>query len=131
MANGCHAYALARNGLPVPDGFVLLQQVRKLGSMEEVLGMLPGASQMKGKLDIDERWSSHAEAIICSMTPKERHRFKLVDASRKRRIARGAGRPLSEVNRLLKSFKQAKKLHQKMLAAGRSGRRMPGLPSLG
>ncbi|MEM7249542.1 MAG: signal recognition particle protein [Acidobacteriota bacterium] len=119
----------ARKGeLTLDDFKEQLLQVRKMGSMEELVSMLPGASGFKGSLDVDERWSVHAEAIINSMTKAERKSAQLMNPSRKRRVAKGAGRPLSEVNRLLKSFKQAKKLHSKMLTAGRQGKRMPNLP---
>ena len=104
-----------------------LRQVRKMGSMDKILEMVPGGAELKGQLPTDDKWSKHAEAIICSMTARERANYKTVDASRKRRIAKGAGRPLSEVNRLLKSFKQARKQFTKMLSANKAGRRMPGL----
>ena len=120
----------ARRGeLNLEDFRDQLRQVRKMGSLEKVVEMLPGGARLKGAMGaIDERWSVHAEAIICSMTPRERESHKMVDASRKRRIARGSGRPLAEVNRLLKSFKQACQAHQKLLAAARSGKPMRGMP---
>ena len=120
-----------RGELTLEDFKEQLVQMRKLGSMESVLEMLPGGKKLAGNLNVDERWSVHAEAIINSMTKRERTHFKIVDASRKRRIAKGAGRPLSEVNRLLKSFKQAKQVHAKMMkAGGKGGMRMPGLPGM-
>jgi signal recognition particle subunit SRP54 len=121
----------ARRGeLTLEDFRDQLRQVRKLGSMDKILEMMPGGAQMKGKLQVDDRWTVHAEAIINSMTKRERTNPRFVDSSRKRRIARGSGRPLSEVNRLLKSFKQAKQMHVKMMAAGRGGKvpRMPFVP---
>jgi signal recognition particle subunit SRP54 len=119
----------ARRGeLTLEDFRDQLRQVRKLGSIEKVVEMLPGGAQALGKIQIDDRWSVHAEAIINSMTPGERRNAKAVDASRKRRIARGAGRPLAEVNRLLKSFKDARSLHARMMAQGRAGRPLRGLP---
>jgi signal recognition particle subunit SRP54 len=119
----------ARRGeLNLEDFREQLRQMKKLGSLEKVIEMLPGGAQMKGKLNMDDRWPVHAEAIISSMTPRERQNYRMVDASRKRRIARGAGRPLAEVNRLLKSFKQACEVHAKLLAAQRSGKPMRGLP---
>ena len=119
----------ARRGeLTLEDFREQLRQLKKLGSLDKVMEMLPGGAQMKGKLNIDDRWTVHAEAIICSMTPRERQNYKAIDASRKRRVARGSGRPLAEVNRLLKSFKQACEVHAKLLAAQRSGKPMRGLP---
>jgi len=115
-----------RGELTLADFRDQLRQLRKMGSMESLLEMMPGGKKLAGNLNVDERWSVHAEAIINSMTLGERDNYKRVDSRRKRRIARGAGRPLSEVNRLLKSFKQAKQMHKKMLSGG--GKRMPGLP---
>lgn len=117
-----------RGELTLDDFREQLRQMKKLGSLEKVIEMLPGGAQLKGKMNVDERWTVHAEAIICSMTPRERHNYKVVDSSRKRRIAKGAGRPLAEVSRLLKSFKQACEVHVKFMAAQRSGKPMRGMP---
>jgi signal recognition particle subunit SRP54 len=118
-----------RGQLTLDDFREQLRQMRKMGSLEKMVEMLPGGQALKGQLGaIDEKFSVHAEAIICSMTPRERQNYKLVDASRKRRIARGAGRPLSEVNGLLKKFKQACEMHAKILAQAKSGKPMRGLP---
>jgi signal recognition particle subunit SRP54 len=101
-----------------------LGQLKKLGSMEKMLDMLPGGAELKAKakLPTDDGWLKHAEAIITSMTMKERRNWRLIDASRKRRIASGAGRPLSEVNRLLKSFREATQAQTKLLGMMKSGR---------
>jgi signal recognition particle subunit SRP54 len=105
-----------------------LRQMKKLGSLDKMLEMLPGGAQLKGQMPVDEKWISHAEAIICSMTVKERRNWRVIDASRKRRIAAGSGRPLPEVNRLLKNFRQAMELQTRALQAAKSGKRPPALP---
>jgi signal recognition particle subunit SRP54 len=105
-----------------------LRQMKKLGSLEKVVDMMPGGAELKKQMgQMDQKWPVHAEAIICSMTKRERLHSKIVDASRKRRIAKGSGRPLAEVNRLLKSFKQACEMHGKLMAQGKGGR-FKGLP---
>lgn len=91
-------------------------QVRNMGPLEDLLGMIPGANKMKGlkNAQIDEKQLSHVEAIIQSMTKKERQDPGLMNASRKKRIARGSGTSVSEVNRLLKQFDEMKKMMKQM-----------------
>ncbi|MFZ0428066.1 MAG: signal recognition particle protein [Acidobacteriota bacterium] len=106
-----------------------LQQIRKLGPLEQILGMLPQIGPLKGldRLKVDERQLGHFEAIINSMTPRERVHYKLIDGSRRKRIARGSGRPVSEVNRLLKQYMQARKM-MKTMSKGLFGKKLPKLP---
>jgi signal recognition particle subunit SRP54 len=91
-------------------------QVRNLGPLDEVLGMLPGANKMKGlkNVQIDEKQIGHVEAIIRSMTTLEREQPEIINASRKRRIAKGSGRPVQEINRLIKQFEDMKKMMKQM-----------------
>jgi signal recognition particle subunit SRP54 len=91
-------------------------QVRNLGPLDEILGMLPGANKMKGlkNVQIDEKQINHVEAIIRSMTLKEREQPEIINASRKRRIAKGSGRPVQEINRLIKQFEDMKKMMKQM-----------------
>ncbi|MBH0165903.1 MULTISPECIES: signal recognition particle protein [Fictibacillus] len=91
-------------------------QVRNLGPLDEVLGMLPGANKMKGlkNVQIDEKQIGHVEAIIRSMTLSEREQPDIINASRKRRIAKGSGRTVQEVNRLIKQFEDMKKMMKQM-----------------
>ena len=102
-----------------------LRQVRRLGPLEQVLELLPQMGPFKGlnKLKIDDKELSHTEGIINSMTPRERSRHKIINASRRRRIALGSGRPVSEVNRLLKQYLQARKMMRQM-SKGFSGKRL-------
>ena len=82
-----------------------------MGSMQEILAMMPGVNQKAlAGAQIDEKKMAHIEAIITSMTPKERQKPEIINFSRKQRIAQGCGRPVSEVNALLKQFEQMRKL---------------------
>jgi signal recognition particle subunit SRP54 len=110
-----------------------LGQLRKLGGMESVLGMLPGMGKMKSRIDaanIDEKMISRQQAIISSMTPKERSHPKIVAASRKRRIASGSGTSVQDVNRLLKQRKQMAQMMKRMSKMGKKGLMRNGLPNM-
>ena len=104
-----------------------LKQVKKLGSLESILGMLPGMGQLKQlkKMKPDERELVKIEAIICSMTRDERRNHKIINGSRRKRIARGSGTKVQDVNRLLKNFAQTKKTMEQLTRKG--GRGMPPL----
>lgn len=104
-----------------------LKQVKKLGSLEQILGMLPGMGQIKQlkKLKPDERELVKVEAIINSMTREERRHYKIINGSRKKRIARGSGTTVQDVNRLLKNFTQTKKMMERFTRTG-----MPNIPSM-
>jgi signal recognition particle subunit SRP54 len=101
-----------------------IQQVRKMGSLESILGMIPGLpKKMKGMggLDFDERELVKVEAIISSMTPKERANSQIINGSRRLRIARGSGTSVQDVNRLLKQYAQAKKMMKQFSKMGEKG----------
>ena len=105
-----------------------MNQMKKMGGLSSVLSMMPGlGSQMKGIEDaIDEKKMARTEAIILSMTPKERSNPEILNPSRKNRIARGAGVDIAEVNRLVKQFEQMRKMMKQMpglLGGGRHGKR--------
>ncbi len=97
-----------------------LRQIKKLGSLEQILSMLPGFDQMKQfkKLQVNEKELIKIEAIINSMTKEERRNYKIINASRKRRIAKGSGTTVQDVNRLLKNFAQTKKLIERLSKKG-------------
>ncbi|SDJ72932.1 signal recognition particle protein [Sediminibacillus albus] len=103
-------------------------QVRNMGPLEDIIGMLPGANKMKGlkNVQFDEKQLSHVEAIIQSMTKQERQDPSIMNASRKKRIAKGSGRNVSEVNRLLKQFEEMKKMMKQMsnMPKGKKGKGM-------
>ncbi|MBQ8289222.1 MAG: signal recognition particle protein [Clostridia bacterium] len=97
------------------------QQIKGMGSMEQIAAMIPGMKPAALKdAQIDEKAMAHMEAIITSMTPKERQKPEIINASRKKRIAAGSGRTVEEVNRLLKQFEQTSKL-MKQLSKGAFG----------
>jgi len=106
-----------------------MQQIKKMGGITDILGMIPGlGGQLKGAALPDEKSLGRVEAIIYSMTPKERSNPSLLNPSRKNRIAKGAGVDISEVNRLVKQFEQSKKMMKQMggLMGGKRGGKMGG-----
>ncbi|HET9423232.1 MAG TPA: signal recognition particle protein [Nocardioides sp.] len=104
-----------------------MQQVRKLGSMSKILGMLPGMGQMRDQLEnFDEREIDRIQAVIQSMTPAERANPKMIDGSRRARIAKGSGRQVSDVNSLVDRFFEARKMMMQMARGGG----MPGMPGM-
>ena len=108
-----------------------MQQVRKLGSMSKILGMLPGMGQMREQLEnFDEREIDRIQAVIQSMTPAERANPKMIDGSRRSRIAKGSGRQVSDVNQLVDRFFEARKMMMQM-ARGGGMPGMPGMPGMG
>ncbi len=108
-----------------------MQQVRKLGSMSKIMGMLPGMGQFRDQLEnFDEREIDRIQAVIQSMTPAERANPKMIDGSRRARIARGSGRQVSDVNQLVDRFFEARKMMMSM-AKGGGMPGMPGMPGLG
>src|ERR1044072_4871519 len=104
-----------------------MQQLRNMGSIKKMMGMLPGAGQMKQQLDnFDEKEIVRTEAIIQSMTTAERTNPKLLNGSRRLRIAKGSGTTVTEVNQLVTRFEQAAKM---MKTVARGG--MPQIPGMG
>lgn len=95
-----------------------LQQVKKMGSMRDILGMLPGAGKLKD-VEVDPKATGRVEAIIKSMTPRERRKPDILNASRKKRIAAGSGTSVQEINRLLKQFEQSRQLMKQFTGKGR------------
>lgn len=95
-----------------------LEQVRSLGPLDKLLEKLPGISGIKGQVQIDERELTRVQAIIQSMTPQERRHPEVLNGSRKKRIARGSGTQVSDINRLLKRFEEAKAMMKKMKKLG-------------
>ncbi len=108
-----------------------LNQLRKMGDIKGLLGMLPGIGKMKRQMadaNVDDKAIAHQQAIISSMTPPERRNPKLLNGSRRRRIAAGSGTSVQEVNRLLKQYKQMATMMKKMGKLGKKGMMRGGLP---
>jgi signal recognition particle subunit SRP54 len=106
-----------------------LKQIRKMGSLEQIMGMLPSIGPFKGmkKEQVDEKELVRVEAIINSMTPKERRNQNIINGSRKKRIAKGSGTSVQEVNQLLKQYLQMQKMMKTMKNSGLLGRAMKGM----
>lgn len=98
------------NSMTLDDFLEQLQQVKQMGPLDELLKMMPGANKMKGldNMNVDDKQLGHIEAIIKSMTKNEKDNPDIINASRRKRIARGSGRPVQEINRLLKQFAEMK-----------------------
>jgi signal recognition particle subunit SRP54 len=105
-----------------------LAQVRNLGPLDELLKMMPGANKIKGlnNLQVDEKQIAHVEAIIRSMTMAEKNNPEILNAKRKNRIAKGSGRSVTEVNRLLKQFEDMKKMMKQMTGMQQKGKKKGG-----
>jgi signal recognition particle subunit SRP54 len=122
------AQKLRRNDFTLDDFLTQLRQVRKMGSMSEIMKMIPGMSRALPNVEIDERDLGRIEAIICSMTRHERGRPEILNGSRRKRIASGSGTQVADVNRLVKQFDAARTM-MKQMGGGKRGRfRMPVLP---
>ena len=115
---------IANEEFTLQDFLEQMQQLRKMGNMKSLLGMLPGAGKMKQQLeDFDESEIARTEAIIYSMTPLERNGPKVLNGSRRMRIAKGSGTSVTEVNQLVNRFEQAAKVMKTMSKGG-----MPNIP---
>ena len=116
-----------KNQFGFDDFLGQIAQIKKLGNMKDILGMLPGMGKAIKDIDIPDDAFKHVEAIIQSMTPQERRNPDLMNPSRKNRIAAGSGRPVEEINRLLKQFEDMKKMMKMMQGgAGANMMRMMG-----
>ncbi|MCR1024464.1 signal recognition particle protein [Cellulophaga baltica] len=109
---------IAKNQFGFDDFLSQIQQIKKMGSIKDLMGMIPGAGKALKGLDIDDDAFKHVEAIIHSMTPLERATPAKLDASRKKRIAKGSGRSIQEINQLLKQFDQMSKMMKMMQGGG-------------
>ncbi len=119
-----------KGGFTLEDFLQQMMQIRKLGSMTKIMGMLPGMGQFRDQLEnFDEREIDRIQAIIQSMTPAERDNPKIIDGSRRARIAKGSGRQVSDVNQLVDRFFEARKMMESM-AKGGGMPGMPGMPGL-
>ena len=118
---------LKKREFDLEDFQAQLKQMKKLGSLEQIIGMLPGMGQLKQlkKFKPDEKELVKIEAIINSMTIEERRNYKIINGSRRKRIARGSGTRTQDVNRLLKNFVQTKKMMESFASKG-----IPNVPSI-
>lgn len=109
---------IAKNEFGFDDFLTQIQQVKRMGNMKDLVGMIPGASKMMKDVQIEDDAFKHIEAIIYSMTPTERKKPSIIDVKRKNRIAKGSGRKIEEVNQLMKQFDQMSKMMKMMQGPG-------------
>ena len=128
---------LRKDDFTLDDFLAQMQQVKKLGSLDTILGMIPGMGSVKKQLagqdiDLNGKEMRQIEAIITSMTPKERADIGIINGSRRKRIAMGSGTKVQDVNKLLKQFGEMRKMMKKMkkMKGGKKGG-FPGLGALG
>jgi signal recognition particle subunit SRP54 len=114
---------ISKNQFGFDDFLSQIQQVKKMGNMKDLVGMIPGVGKAMKNVDIDDDAFKYIEAIIASMTPKERSEPTLLNHRRKNRIAKGSGRKVEEVNQLIKQFNQMSKM-MKMMQAGKGKQMM-------
>ena len=123
------ASKMAGGDFTLDDFLEQLNQIRKMGSMKKLMGMLPGMGQYREALEeFDEREIDRQEAIIKSMTPAERADTRILNGSRRLRIANGSGTTVTEVNQLVDRFEQAKKVMTSMSRGGMPN--IPGMPNM-
>ena len=126
------AAKLAKGTFTLDDFLGQLRQIRKMGSMKKLLGMMPGMGQMREALEtFDEREVDRIEAIVCSMTPAERRDLSILNGSRRSRIAKGSGTTVQAVNELVERFGQAKKMMEAMASGGGGAAGEGGMPGMG
>ena len=128
---------IAKNEFGFDDFLTQINQIKKMGNMKDLIGMLPGVGKAIKDVDINDDAFKHIEAIIYSMTPEERRKPSVIDMNRKKRIAKGSGRKLEDVNALMKQFEQMSKMMKMM--QGPQGKQlmqmmskgMPNMPGMG
>lgn len=121
---------IKKNKFDFNDFLSQLNQIKKMGDLKSLIGMIPGMNKMAKNIDIDEKSFSKVEAIILSMTPEERESPTLLNLSRKKRIAKGCGQKLHDINMFIKQFNQMKKMMHMMSKKGNMGNMM-NMPGMG
>ncbi len=120
---------IAKNQFGFDDFLKQIQQVKKMGNMKDLIGMIPGVGKAMKNIDIDDDAFKNIEAIIHSMTPEERSNPSIINTSRKKRIGKGSGSSLQEVNQLMKQFNQMSKM-MKMMQGGRGKKMMQAMAKM-
>ena len=123
---------IMKNKFDFNDFYNQIQQIKKMGNLKDLAGMIPGVGKAIKDVDIDDNAFKSIEAIIQSMTPKERTNPEILNTSRRQRIAKGSGTNIQEVNRLIKQFDQTRKMMKMVTGAGMKGmmKGMPGMPGM-
>ncbi len=120
---------IQKNQFDFNDFLAQIQQIKKMGNIKELASMIPGVGKALKDIDIDDNAFKGIEAIILSMTPRERQRPEILNMSRKMRIAKGSGTNMQEVNRLIKQFEQTRKM-MKMMTGSKMGKMMGKMPGI-
>jgi signal recognition particle subunit SRP54 len=120
---------IARDEFNFNDFLTQIKQIKKMGNVKDLMGMIPGMGKAVRDLDIDDNAFKGIEAIIFSMTPEERDNPKVLNGSRRKRIADGSGTDISEVNRLIKQFYETSKM-MKMLSGGKGKNMMRAMQNM-
>lgn len=118
---------ISRNQFNFNDFLSQIQQIKKMGNIKDLASMIPGVGKALKDVDIDDDAFKGVEAIIYSMTPKERENPDIINGSRRMRIAKGSGTTVQDVNRLLKQFEESKKMMKMLSGGSKLMRRMPGM----
>ncbi len=123
---------IAKDQFGFDDFLSQIQQIKKMGNIKDLMGMIPGMGKALKGIDVDDDAFKHIEAMINSMTPHERSNPQSINASRKKRIGKGSGTSVQEVNQLLKQFNQMGKMMKMMQGSGgkRMMQMMQGIPGL-
>ena len=118
---------IKKNEFTLEDFYQQIQTIKKMGSMRDLLGMIPGMDRRLKGVDVDEDSFRQIEGIICSMTKQEKERPEIINGSRRRRIAAGSGVKVQEVNRLLRQFDQMRRTMKKLTKGNNAAQLMKGL----
>jgi signal recognition particle subunit SRP54 len=126
---------IQKNKFDFNDFLGQIEQIKKMGNLKDLAGMIPGVGKAIKDVDIDDNAFNGIEAIIRSMTPKERTTPEILNQSRRLRIAKGSGTSIQEVNRLIKQFDQTRKMMKMVTGSGMRGmmgrmKGMPGMPQM-
>jgi signal recognition particle subunit SRP54 len=121
---------IAKNKFSFNDFLGQLQQIKKMGNVKDLMGMIPGVGKAMKDVDIDENAFKGIEAIIYAMTPHERENPETINGSRKNRIAKGSGTSIQEVNRLMKQFEDTRKMMRMMQDKGQMAKMMRNMPKM-
>jgi signal recognition particle subunit SRP54 len=122
---------IRKNQFDFGDFLNQLQQIKKMGNLKDLMGMIPGVGKMVKDIDISDDAFKHIEAIIHSMTPLERESPELINGTRRKRIAMGSGRSIEEVNKLLKQFDDMKKMMKQFSGGGNPLKMLKNMPQSG
>ena len=121
---------IRQNNFTFEDFYAQLQQIKKMGNIKDLLGMLPGVGSQIKDMDIDDNAFKGIESMIQSMTPQERSKPEILNASRKQRIVKGSGRNIQDLNKLLAQFEQMRKMMKMMNNSGGKMPKMPNMPGM-